>query len=370
MFKTIIPLLLMTMKTLLPGEELIGEFHLPDVLLLEQRQLVTLRNLASQHPEARRIAEDQKRAAMPYLGAPATPLRVIQYEGLVNTNPKRIETVQSLQQMGHAALLVKYWQISGSPEAAETLKDWTTAWLSTYEITGNDVNENKLTPLLIASYYFLEDVPPAQRDEIVQSVQSLGEAHFEATLNSTHFTNRYSKHVRLTALCGKILENPKWLDAADHGVKLFVENSLYADGSSFDFHHRDTLTYHSSSLRPPLQLALLAGDRGEALYTWENSKGGSLKTSVDFVVPYAMGEKTREEWKNSKVDLDRRRAAAGLESYRTGRHYDPKNALELMELASAFDPELQEVVLHLTESKATRYPTFQTLLNATFQTMD
>lgn len=38
---------------------------------------------------------------------------------------------------------------------------------------------------------------------------------------------------------------------------------------------------------------------GMNIYHWEGDQGGSLEKSVDYVVPYALGKKTREEWANS-----------------------------------------------------------------------
>ena len=73
---------------------------------------------------------------------------------------------------------------------------------------------------------------------------------------------------------------------------------------------------------------------------------------------------------HSKIDLDRRRAEAGLEKYRKGRRYDPQDAMNLMELAAFFDPELMAVVRHLDEGDADRFPTWQTLLNAAVQLQD
>lgn len=175
-------------------------------------------------------------------------------------------------------------------------------------------------------------------------------------------TNRYTKHVRLAMICGMILERPELTALGETGVKRFVSESLYADGSSLDLKRRDTLTYHSSALRPPLQIAMLSGNSSE-LYTWENEAGGSLKKSVDYVVPFAMGEKTGEEWTHSKVALDHQRAAAGLAEYQPGKLYDPQQASELMELAAFFDPELMKVVRHLAGSESKRFPHWQTLVN-------
>ena len=194
--------------------------------------------------------------------------------------------------------------------------------------------------------------------------------HAAAVRKSTHFTNRYAKHVRLAAIAGMILGRDEWVATAHEGIKRFVSESLHPDGSSVDLESRDTLTYHASALRPVIELAMLAGDAGTALYAWESRRGGSIKRPVDFVVPYALGKKTRKEWTRSKVGLDHRRAEAGLEKYRPGRNYHPKDALALMEEASDFDPKLMGVVRHLTGGHAGRFPTWQTLVNGAAKTSD
>ncbi|MFW5846280.1 MAG: iduronate-2-sulfatase, partial [Planctomycetota bacterium] len=116
-----------------------------------------------------------------------------------------------------------------------------------------------------------------------------------------------------------------------------------------------------SSLKPPIELAMILGE--PELYTWEGPEGGSLKKSVDFVVPYATGEKTHKEWVDSRVRLDQERAAAGLEKYRPGRLYEPKSAHELMEYASFFDSGLIPLALSLDDSDAERYPGWRMLVH-------
>jgi hypothetical protein len=266
--------------------------------------------------------------------------------------------------MTRAAWLLRYWQASGDQRAAEALRRFITAWFGTYELTGNDVNENKLFPLLVAYRALRETFPEGRRERLDGFVRRLGELHRRQVANSRHFTNRYGKSVRLLAMAGMILDQQDWIDQAREGVKRFVSQSLYPDGRSRDLVRRDTLTYHGSSLKKPIDLAIMLGEDGWDLYTWESPNDGSLKKSTDYVVPYAMGEKVHKEWVNSQVDLDRRRAEAGLEKYRRGRLYEPKNALELMEKASYFDPDLMRVVRHLHEGEAERFPTWQTLMNA------
>lgn len=341
-----------------------GEFTIPDVSPLEPAQLDQLRELIRSNDGAKLIADQTRQQAAPLLSIEPQPLAVIHYEGLVNTDPRRVATVEKLGQMRAAALLVRAWQASGDPQAALALKRLTVAWSETYRPTGNDVNENKLYPLLIAYAALRDDFSPEDQHRVDAWVERLGVLHLAAVQDSTHFTNRYSKHVRLLALAGLILGREAWLDESREGVKRFVRESLRADGTSRDLELRDSLGYHASALRPPLQLAMLSGAKGRDLYRWTSESGGSLNRSVEFLVPYAMGEKVHHEWVDTKVDLDRRRAAAGLEKYRTGKTYDPYDALKVMEAASFFDPQLMTVVRHLTDDSTKQFPTWTTLTHA------
>ncbi len=345
----------------------VGDFSIRAANPLEPAQVVKLRELVKSHPEAAALAKEVRDEAAPQLEAAPRPLEKIRYEGLVNTDPRRIADVEKLKEMDTVALLTRYWQVSGDPKAEGALRRFVKAWAATYKPTGNDVNENKLYSLLVAYHQVGETFPEDERKDIEAWMRGLGKLHLKAVKKSEFFTNRYTKHVRLVAILGRILDEPEWRAEADKGFKRFVTESLRPDGTSLDLERRDTLTYHASALRPVIELAMLAGEEGRGLYEWESEKGGALKKSVDYVVPYAMGEKTRKEWSNTTVELDRKRAAEGLEEYRQGRLYDPQDALRLMEEASYFDPELTRVVLHLTGSKAKRFPTWQTLVNEAAQ---
>ncbi len=340
-----------------------GEFHIPSVMPLDDVRLERLRKLVQSDSGAQALAREIRESALPLLGSEPLPLEKIDYEGLVNTDPRRVACVEKLKQTGDAARLLRYWQISADAKAAERLRSFINAWAETYQPTGNDVNENKLYPLLVAYMALRGKFEPAEREKIDRWVDQLGTLHLKGVKRSRHFTNRYSKHVRLLCICANILGRDEWLEEGFKGIRRYVTRSLYPDGSSLDFKRRDTLTYHCSALKPVLELAITSGPKGRELYAWESPKGGSLKKSVDFVVPYAMGEKTHKEWVNSKVQLDHRRAEAGLEKYRPGRLFDPQDSLTLMEYASYFDPELKKVILHLGGADK-NYHSWLMLMNA------
>ena len=194
-------------------------------------------------------------------------------------------------------------------------------------------------------------------------LRRMAEMHAQNVAQPRMLSNRFTKSLRMLAIFGRILHHEPWREASERGFKRFVSESLRADGTSFDLEHRDSLTYHNSALRPLIELAILAGTDGPALYTWTADTGGSLKRSVDFVRPYASGDRERQEWVNSRVKLDQKRAEAGIEKYRKGRLFDPSDALPLLEQASYFDPTLVPLVLKLHDNDAKRFASWTMVMN-------
>jgi hypothetical protein len=349
----------------LPAADDPGEFTIRSTRPLAAAQLERLRQLVVSDPEAAALFAKLKEEAVGLTAKSPRPIAVIHYEGLVNTDPRRIETVSHLREMDDIAALFNYWQASGDEDAADALRRFTIAWAKTYRPTGNDVNENKFLPIF-DSYAALRETFAEEDRAIVDAwMREMARLHAGGIRNSKRFTNRFAKRVRMLATFGLIFDNEEWNDTASDGFRQFVINSLRGDGSSADLEHRDSLTYHNSALRSAIGVALVAGDDGPALYTWTSPAGASVKKSVDFVVPYATGSKQREEWVNTTVELDRRRAAEGLEKYQPGRLFDPADALPLMEEAAVFDPALTPVALQLHGGNAERFPSWTMVLNAT-----
>ncbi|MFW5846132.1 MAG: hypothetical protein ACOCXJ_07890, partial [Planctomycetota bacterium] len=162
----------------------VGEFGIRSVVPMTEAQMQSLREIVSEHPEAKALVADITAEAHALLDAEPQPLAVIHYEGLVNTDPKRIATVAKLREMDDVALLLRYWQATGDERAAEALMRFITAWASTYEPTGNDVNENKFVPLFVA-YLALRDRFPADNQELVDAwIEDMGTRHARAVKRS------------------------------------------------------------------------------------------------------------------------------------------------------------------------------------------
>lgn len=336
-----------------------GDFSLRQVLPLNEAQSGRLRHLIATDTDAAALAAEVVQEAALLVDFAPKPLSEIRYEGLVNTDPRRLADVEHLRTLDQVAAMVDAWQACGEERFAATLRRQCEAWAATYRPTGNDVNENKLIPLLVAWMGLRSAAPDAAIDAWIAD---LGERHARAVRESQQFSNRYTKHVRLAVYCGLAIGRSDLAALGRTGIERFVTASLRADGTSLDLELRDSLTYHCAALVPMLDLALISDANDQSLYMWTAPGAGSLQLAVDYVVPYATGEKTREEWRKSTVDLDRRRAAAGLEHYRPGRLFEPTQAAQLITAASAFDHRLEPLALRLSGNPARRFGTWRMLV--------
>ncbi len=341
-----------------------GEFRIPSVLPLNPDQRAKLAQLIADDEQARALTDAVKAEAQPALGRPPRPLAVLHYEGLVNTDPRRVRTVAHLNQMADVARLFRAWQVSPTPDVEQHLCEIILAWADTYVVTGNDVHENKFFPLFTAYDALRERLAENERVRVDRWVREIGRRHHQRIQQGAGRNNRFAKSIRIAAICGRALGEARWIDDARRAAQRLIQQSLDADGASYDLKERDTLTYHNSTLKPLIELSIiLDGNAPDALYYWVNDKGGSIQKSVRYVVPYASGEKTRQEWLNSRVALDQRRAAAGIEKYRLGRQFQPRQALAMLELAEYYEPDLTPMIADLTGSDADRFPSWQTLIN-------
>lgn len=340
-----------------------GEFSYRLTLPLDAGQRETLRQLSETDPEARSLRQAMEEEARGRFELRPQPLEIIHYEGLLNTDPRRIASVSKLQQMDDIALLHQFWQVNEDVLSAGILRSVILAWAETYRPDGNDVNENKLTPVFNAFHGLRDTFTNGDRETVDAWIEDFGRLHLLAVRREeAHFTNRYTKHLRLLAGFAAILDREDWLETVADGVRRYVEHGLRPDGTSLDLEMRDTLNYHISALRPVIDTVLMLGPHGTGLYEWVSTEGASIRQSVHYVIPYALGEETREEWRHTRVELDRRRAAAGIAAYEAGRLFDPARALPLMEEASVFDSLLWPVTLQLHESDAARFASWEMVM--------
>jgi len=309
------------------------------VLILNNEEQENLRELRVTNSQVNQLCDSVFLLATQYMELSPQPLEKIYYEGRLETDTARIRTRKSLYDMDKVSTM--FYASYGNPDApyGNKIKDFALAWARTYQPDGNTINENKFVPLFWGYYLFRSSFNDAEQAEFEEWMTSIAQAQINR--KSTPNNNWQAKRLRLIGLVGGITDNGEFIDFAIDNLKKYIGSAYYKDGTSNDLRQRDALHYHVGGLKILLTICvnLSAFDPSFDLFTYETHNGASIKKSVLYTLPYATGEKTHEEWVNSKVQLDKERAAAGIEEYQPGKLFNKNEAIPLFEFACYYNPD-------------------------------
>jgi hypothetical protein len=110
-------------------------------------------------------------------------------------------------------------------------------------------------------------------------------------------------------------------------------------------------------------LALSAKAHGQDWFAYRNSAGASLGTALDWLAPYARGEKIHQEFVNSKIQFDRDRAASGQKEY-APHPWDTANGVQTYTLARLLDPKYGAVADLVVQKTGRQVPAWLALYAA------
>lgn len=309
-----------------------------DIVILNALEAGYLKALLTENEQAKQHYNSIASKANQHLKDQPRPLKEIFYEGLLQTNPKRIDTRKSLEDVDKVVDLIYAYYGNSQPTYARKAKEIVTAWATTYQPTGNPINENKFVPLFWAYYIFQDQFSSQEKKKVEDWMARMAKGQMERP--QTPNNNWEAKRLKIIGTVGCILDKKALKDFSVKGLKEYINTAYYANGTSNDLKERDALHYHVSGLKPTIGIFVNCTpfDPAFDLFSYTSASGASIRKSVEYTLPYAMGEKERKEWTNTKVALDKERAAAGLAEYQPGMLFDPKDALPMFEWASYYNP--------------------------------
>ena len=337
---------------------------------LNAQQRTKLMELIKTDKDAKARFETLKRAADKALNDKPNPIRVIQGEGKLKTDPLAIKTRESLGDMRKMYFFAYTFASTGDTQYADKAREFILAWAQQNMPTGNPIDETTLDDLFFAFDLTQSQFSPAEKKSAQTWMRKVADTQIAIGLiharkgDGISKNNWQSHRLKIVGLIGYTLAEKKYIDYAIENFKRQIEVNLRPDGSSIDFHERDALHYHCYDVEPLLELAIAANNNGTNLYTYKSKSGASLEKSVKFLMPFCSGEKKHPEFVKSTVAFDRKRAESGDENYKAGHLFDPKKGGHSLELAAAFDKNLSEVYCQATARTVSIYPSWQFVLNA------
>ncbi|CAN0514224.1 unnamed protein product, partial [Scytosiphon promiscuus] len=193
-------------------------------------------------------------------------------------------------------------------------------------------------------YLFQDEFSKKEQKQMESWMREIAKKQMQR--EKTPNNNWESKRRKIIGIVGCTLEDEEMIAFSISGFKKYISTAYFADGTSYDLRQRDALHYHFGGLMPTLSALVNLSKFDDAfnLFDYVGENGGSIKKSVEYGLPYATGELQRAEWVNTKVELDKQRAAAGLPEYQPGDLFDPKDAIPTFQWACYYNADWYEVL--------------------------
>ena len=231
------------------------------------------------------------------------------------------------------------WRLTGERHYAERAELYLLAWAGTYRWSFNPIDETGFDTLIIATDLVDDALTPDSKARIDGFWHRLSAGYLDAMdgtpINAA--TNWQSHRIKLATLSAYRVGDQTLIERARAAYRRHVSTNILADGSVHDFHERDAIHYVTYNLDPLMTAALAAQRHGEDWFGWRNPAGAGARDAVAWLVPYAEGRLTHQEFVNSSIKFDADRARVGQPGY-TGM-WDRAGAVNTLGLAGLLDPQ-------------------------------
>ncbi len=265
----------------------------------------------------------------------------------------------SLEDMDAMFDLAVAWRLTGDKRYLEASDRYLDAWVSTYELSLNPVDEGRFGKLVLA-YDLVETATPSKtRRKVDAFLRNMARGYIEAMesenvpIKPTLINNWQSHRIKLATLAAFQIGDRDLIDRAHRLFDAHVDANMRPDGTTVDFLQRDALHYVTYSVSSQLLAAMAAAAHGEDWYGYRGPGGQGLPWTLGWLDTFASGKQQHTEFVHSVVPYDRQRAAAGGSIYQN-RSWDPLTAATVYLMAASLDPQWVERARALERARADR----------------
>lgn len=335
--------------------------HAQDFALLDGRFTTALPGL-SDRPAAVEIV----RRAQAGLTRKPGPLPVVHTEGTLPGKGIREISTKAREDLPIMLNLSLAYRMTGDRRYLESAERFLTAWVDVYKISLNPIDETHFDQVMMACDLTCSEMSPAGRDKIQTFARAMAEGYLDAMdkPRDKPETNWQSHRVKLATMAAFLTGDAKLITRARDAYDRQIAANINPDGTVFDFHERDALHYVTYDLDPLMMAALTAKAHGQDWFGRKSPAGSSLPGALDWLAPYALGEKTHQEFARSKIAFDAQRAAAGQKEYQP-HPWDRANGVQTFALATQLDARYAPVLKAVSSASARTPPAWLTLFAAT-----
>ncbi len=331
------------------------------LITLDPSEISMLRALVIKDAEAKTLFQSINKVAIAALEDKPQPIEQAVYEGTLITDPNRIRSSVGFRDMHKAEALAWVWSITGDDRFLKKASEFILAWARKNKSDGNPINETQFEPMVEAYDLVRGEI---SSDEVLLIDSWLQDKALKLSQSKSGLYGNWQSHrLKMIGLIANTINDAHLKVFAYDGFRKHIKDSFVAEGASIDFKRRDAINYHLYAVQPLLTLACVAQNHGESLFTYTSSSGSSLKKAVEFIRPYALGEKTHVDFANSIVEFDRIRANAGEKKY-VPHVWNPVESVDTFIEAGCVDQEYDQLATIVAGKPSKRFLKWRAVLNA------
>jgi hypothetical protein len=313
-------------------------------------------------------------AADTAISRPPNAVTVIDLAGRLPSDPIYKKTNEAGFDLPAMANIALAFRLTGDKKYLNAATKYITAWASVYKTAVNPINDQDFYYFFVANDLVQADMPADAQTLVKNFAHQYAEAYVNEIEKSyapgakdpskkpdpTANNNFQSHRIKLAALAAFATGDKALIERAHAGFNQQVSVNLYPDGSVWDFHERDALHYVIYDLEPLLLAAIAAKTHGEDWYSFKSPSGSSVEKSLDWLIPYAEGQQSHEEFAHTTVQFDQTRAKAGVKGFSGA--WDPKGSATTYGYASILDSRYRKVLGDVESHTGATPPNFIVLV--------
>jgi len=283
------------------------------------------------------------------------PLPVVHTEG---TLPHQGTWDQSVAAKADWPLMLAFgmaYRLTGDARYLRASERFLTAWRAVYKVSFNPIDETDLDQMILAYDLTRTGLSHPTQEKMESFLRAMAEGYLDkiAHEKTEDPANWQSHRIKLITLASHAVGDADLMARARRAFQRQVSVNIKPDGSVVDFYKRDALHYVVYDLEPLTTAALAAKAHGEDWFHAATPGSPCVELAIDWLTPFALGQKTHDEFVHSVVAFDAARARAGLKGY--AGPWEPGTSLHLYQLAALADPKYTSTVQQIT-SKSSRAP--------------
>ncbi len=256
------------------------------------------------------------------------------------------------------------YRLTGDPRFLAEADRFLGSWMSVYHASFNPIDETNLDKVMMTFDLTRGELKSATEAATLTWLHDTAEGYtaWMEQRGDKDIANWSSHRVKLAVLAAYELGDAKLEARAAKVFRDHLAKNMQKDGSVEDFYKRDALHYVVYDLEPMETAALAAQAHGEHWFD-EGEKGKTLAHGVDWLVPFATGQKKHMEFVHSTVKFDEQRDKAGEKGY--SGEWDPSAGVNTIALAALMEPRFEAVLAQVTATTGRAPASWMLMYSAT-----